>query len=83
MRVWRRMSAACAGVLLALAPMAVAAAEEGRALDPTQDWGKVMLVTFGGIAGVMLVAALGYLYRQRRHLIWGFQQPDESHDNSH
>lgn len=83
MRTRRLIYSMSAGALLALLPFVASAAEEGRTLERTQDWGQVMLFTFAGIAGIMLVATLGYLYRMRRHLVWDFQQPDGPHDSSH
>jgi hypothetical protein len=68
---------------LALLPVVAIAQEEGRTLERSEDWGQVVIVTIAGVAAIILVATLGYLYRTRRHLVWDFQQPEEPHGDSH
>lgn len=85
MRVWRRLVGLGAGAWLALLPViALAQEEEGRALEPTADWGTVMLLTFAGLAATMLLGTVIYLYRMRRNIVWDFQQTESPHeDGSH
>jgi len=77
-----RLVALLGGVLAALLPVA-AFAEEGRGLERPQDFGAVTLLTAAGVAAVLLVAALGYLYRRRRGLEWDFQRGDATESREH
>ena len=84
MRVSRGLIGAAAGVWVALLPALALAAEEGRILERSADWRPVMIVTLAGVVALLLVATLGYMYRTHRHIVWGFQQPEEPHgDDSH
>lgn len=60
------------------------AAEGGRALEAGDDTLRVALFTLAGLGGLLLVTAIGYLYRHERGLAWGFQKPDvAAHDDEH
>ncbi len=77
MTVLRRLAGIGLGVTLLTTPMiASAQAEASRALDTPDDFWKVVLLTALGIGGALMVATIGYLYRQKRSLAWEFQQPD-------
>jgi hypothetical protein len=76
----RRGLGLVAGAALAGLP-ALVSAQEGRALETGDDAVKVILVTVGAIAALFLVAALGWLYQQRRGLHWRFQDPDAPADH--
>ena len=72
---------------LAALPQRASAQELGsRALDSAPDLDAAVFGTIIGIAAVMVLATLGYLYRRERGLSWQFQQPDavvEHHDAAH
>jgi hypothetical protein len=80
MRRMRRAWGLVVGAAFALLP-AVATAQEGRALEPPGDSAMVILVTVGAIAALFVIAALGWLYQQRRGLHWPFQDPDPGADH--
>lgn len=84
MRAWRRVAGVGAGIWLAILPVAAFAQAETRAVERTDDWVPVMIVTFAAMIATMLIATLGYLYRRRRNLVWDFQQPEEAtHSDAH
>ena len=76
----RRIRGVCElllGLVLAAVPARVEAQESpGRALDASDDSAMVIAVTLGAITALFLLAALGWLYQQRRELHWPFQDPD-------
>lgn len=73
-----------AGLVVAALPLVAAAQEtQSRALPAATDWHVVMLVTGLAIAGILLVAGIGYLYRRERRLDWDFQKPDQPHAGGH
>lgn len=76
----RRVSAALAGAAFALLPALAAAQEQSRALGATDDFGRVAVFTLLGAGGILIVSALGYLYRRERDLGWEFQKPDAGDD---
>ena len=80
MRLVRQAWGLAVGAALAALPGAVAA-QEGRALEPGDDSMMVIAVTVGAILALFLVAALGWLYQQRRGLHWPFQDPDPGSDH--
>ena len=73
----RRLLVAGFAVALALAP-AVALAQDGgdRTGAAPGDLWRVVLMTALGLGILMVVAAVGYLYRRERGLAWDFQLPD-------
>jgi hypothetical protein len=79
--VRRRLMAMATGVGVAALP--VLAAAQDRAQDPPGDVGTVVLYTFLGLAGIFIVAGIGYLYRRERNIEWEFQRPDPPHDEHH
>ncbi len=84
MRILTRATAAGLGALLALLPaIALAQEEGGRALERGDDWGRVMILTFAALLGVMLLSTLGYLYRMKRNIVWDFQKPAPPRDDHH
>ncbi|MFA7296612.1 MAG: hypothetical protein WC211_05415 [Dehalococcoidia bacterium] len=82
MKTVRRTLSLATGGLLALAPAAAMAEGASRALPAAPDAFVVFSCTLAGLAGLMLVAALGWLYQQKRGLHWDFQA-DASHANDH
>lgn len=77
MDVRRRIGALGAGWSAAAVPLIARAADEGgRMLKPPGDSATVIMATVGALVAVMLVSALGYLYRRQRGLDWDFQRPD-------
>lgn len=70
------------GGLLALVPAMALAEDPSRALPVSADATMVFAYTAAAVGGVMLVAALGWLYQQKRGLHWDFQG-DASHGNDH
>jgi len=83
MRIVTRAAVVGLGGLLALLPAIASAQEDTRTLEPADDWGRVMLLTFAALLAVLLVATLGYLYRAKRNIVWDFQQPAEPHHDDH
>ncbi|MEZ4553577.1 MAG: hypothetical protein AB7L91_04760 [Dehalococcoidia bacterium] len=83
MNVLKRVLAAGSGALLALLPVIASAQEHTRVIERGDDWGQVMILTFGTLVAVMLLATLGYLYRMKRQLFWDFQRPAPPHDDHH
>jgi len=89
----RRVMAAVSGFILAVSMPALAFAAEGhgetsfeaasRSMDPSADWTTIMLVTGLSLAGLFLLATLGYMFRRERQLDWEFQKPDAPHDDHH
>ncbi|HJM74889.1 MAG TPA: hypothetical protein QGI71_03365 [Dehalococcoidia bacterium] len=79
----RKVSATLVGAAFALMPALVAAQEQSRALGATGDFWRVALFTLLGLGGVLVVAALGYLYRRERGLGWEFQKPDAGDGEVH
>ena len=78
-----RAVAVAVGVALAMMPaLAEAQGAGGRALGTADDFWKVGLLTALGVAALLAVAAIGYLYRRERGLAWEFQRPDpdDRHD---
>ena len=75
MRTARLVWGLVLGAVLAALP-AVVAAQEGRALETSEDSTMVIMVTIGAILALFLVAALGWLYQRRLGLHWPFQDPD-------
>jgi hypothetical protein len=82
MNTLRRALSLAMGGLLGLAPAVALAEEHSRALPVASDAFMVFATTLAGLAGLMLVAALGWLYQQKRGLHWDFQG-DASHGNDH
>ncbi len=86
MALLRQLAAAGVGAAVAAWP-ALAAAQSGnsRAIGAADDFWKVALVTAFGAGALLLVAAIGYLYRRERGLAWDFQLPDpeQQHDEEH
>ena len=72
----KRWLGSITGLLLAAFPAVALAAEEGRALDPPEDWTAVLLVTVVALLALALIGGIGYLYRRERGLDWDFQKPD-------
>ena len=83
----RWLLAAGFAVALALAPAVVLAQDGGdRTVEAPGDLWLVVLMTALGLGILMVVAAIGYLYRRERGLVWGFQLPDpdgDQHDQEH
>lgn len=80
----RKVTAALVGAAFALMPALVAAQEESRALSASNDFWQVALFTLLGVGAVLLLSALGYLYRRERDLGWDFQKPDTGdHGDAH
>jgi hypothetical protein len=72
------------GLMAASTPVSALAKGEGRALETADDMWRVALFTLAGVGGLLLVTAIGYLYRHERGLAWGFQKPDApEHDEEH
>ncbi|MBM4416357.1 MAG: LPXTG cell wall anchor domain-containing protein [Chloroflexi bacterium] len=83
-RAWRRVWAAAAGTALAAWPTLLRAQEEGgRTIERPEDALPVALLTAAGLLGLLLLAAIGFLYRRRRELDWDFQRPEPAHDEHH
>ena len=85
MAALRSVTAVALGSALAVLPAAAAAQEPGtRALETGADLWKVVLLTALGLAALLVIAAIGYLYRRQRALAWEFQKPDPpEHDEEH
>ena len=81
-RLRRTLPSVSVGVLAALTPV-LAYAQEGRALDASDDFGKVALVTLLVAGGILLLAGLGRLYQLQRGIRWRFQDPDAPTDGGH
>ena len=89
----RRVMAAVSGFILAVSMPVLAFAADGpsetsfeaasRATDPSGDWTTIMFVTVLSLAGLFLLATLGYMFRRERQLDWEFQKPDAPHDDHH
>ncbi len=88
----RRLIASVSGFVLALSAPALALAAEGpgttfeaasRSMDPSADWSTIVLVTALSLAGLFLLATIGYMFRRERGLDWEFQKPDAPHDDHH
>lgn len=80
----RWLRSAGAGLVAAVLPVFVSAtAEEGRALEGSDDFGTVALITLLAAGGVLLLATLGRLYQRQRGIRWRFQDPDSPHDGGH
>ena len=82
----RRLAAAGVGAAVAAWPVLAAAQGDGsRAVGVADDFWKVALVTVLGVGALLVVVAVGYLYRRERGLAWDFQLPDadEHHDDEH
>ena len=82
MALLRRLAAAGVGAAVAAWPvLAAAQGDSSRAIGVADDFWKVALVTAVGVGALLLVAAIGYLYRRERGLAWDFQLPDpDEHD---
>jgi len=77
MTALRRVVAVAVGVALGMTPALVAAqGASDRALGTVDDFWKVALLTALGVAALLAVTAVGYLYRRERGLAWEFQRPD-------
>jgi hypothetical protein len=80
----KRVRGLLAGLVAGALPLVAAAQEtQGRSLPAATDWHVVMFLTAAAIAGLLLVSAVGYLYRRERHLDWDFQKPDQPHAGGH
>lgn len=81
----RRVSSFLAGTVAALLVVMPTAAQQvaDRTVEPPADWAAVALWTLLATIGLFIVAAIGYLYRRERGLQWGFQQPDQPHEDDH
>ena len=76
----KRLRGLLLGLVVAALPLVAAAQEaQSRALPSATDWHPVMFLTAAGVAGLFLLAGIGYLYRRERHLNWDFQKPDQPH----
>ena len=78
----RALQSTSLGLLAALTPV-LAHAQEGRALEASDDFGKVALVTVLVAGGILLLAGLGRLYQLQRGIRWRFQDPDSPTDSGH
>ncbi len=80
----RKVTAALTGAVVALMPALALAEGESGALDAAGDFSRVALLTVLGVGGLLLVSAIGYLYRRERDLGWDFQKPDpDGHGEAH
>lgn len=86
----RLFSAAVTGATMALLPLLALAADpphggaaEGRGVPAPADMSMIVLVTLLALTALFVVLAVGYLYRQERHLDWAFQAPAVPHDDAH
>ena len=70
------------GGLVAFIPAGAFAEEASRTLPPASNALQVFAWTAAVLITAFSVAALGYLYEQRRGLHWDFQA-DASHANEH
>lgn len=86
----RRLIASVSGFVLALSAPAFSLAAEGpantfeaasRSTDPSADWFTIVLVTVLSLAGLFLLATIGYMFRRERGLDWEFQKPDAHHED--
>jgi hypothetical protein len=76
----KRVRGLLTGLAAAVLPLVAAAQEvQDRALPAATDWHMVMFLTAAVIAGLLVLAGIGYLYRRERHLDWEFQKPDQPH----
>ena len=64
-----------AGVVAALLPSLAAAEHPDPALDPPGDMATALLLVGLAVAAMMVLAAIGYLYRRQRGLHWDYQLP--------
>ncbi len=84
----RRIGAAMAGAGMALLPLVVLAEgtpaqTSSRALGVPQEMKTILVVATVALAGVLVTAGIGFLYRLRRNLDWAFQRPDPPADGHH
>lgn len=84
----RRIGAVISGAGAALLPLVAFAEGEpvkaaSRALGAPHDVKSIVIVTALALVGVLVTAAIGFLYRRERHLDWAFQRPDAPHDEHH
>ncbi|MDA0269662.1 MAG: hypothetical protein DWG83_00185 [Chloroflexi bacterium] len=84
-----RVMATITGAGFALLP-ALAIADDGpafeaagRAIETSGDVSMVVWGTVFAVIGLFVVTVLGYGYRQKREMRWGFQEPDAPHDDHH
>ncbi len=80
-RATSALTASAVAALIAAWPSMALASE--RALPRPDDTWLVAGVTVLGLLGVLVVAAIGYLYRRERGLEWEFQRPDEPPQDDH
>lgn len=73
-----RYVSAIVGLVFAVLPSSVIAAEDGRVLDRPADWSSVLVITLLVLLGLAVLGAIGYLYRRERGLDWDFQKPDST-----
>ena len=73
-----RYVSAIVGLMFAVLPASVPAAESGRVLERPADWGSVLVITVLVLLGLSVLGAIGYLYRRERGLDWDFQKPDST-----
>lgn len=82
-----RLSSITAGAAAAVAPtLARAAEEQGRILEPNENFGMIALVTLLTAGGILLLASLGRMYQRQRGIRWRFQDPDapaDAHESGH
>jgi uncharacterized membrane protein YidH (DUF202 family) len=81
-RLRRAFTSTSVALIAALAPV-LTHAQEGRALEASEDFGKVALVTLLVAGGILLLAGLGRLYQLQRGIRWRFQDPDAPTDGGH
>ena len=81
-RLRRALESASVGLVAALAP-ALVHAQEGRALEASENFGSIALVTLLVAGGILLLAGLGRLYQLQRGIRWRFQDPDAPTDGGH
>lgn len=76
----RVVLAAGLGAGLSLLPAVAGAQGVDRTLDTPDDALGVVALTALGVAALLLVSVIGYLYRRQRGLHWDFQVPEHVDD---
>lgn len=76
----RALLAAGLGAGLSSLPVVAGAQGTDRALDPPGDALGVVAFTALGVAALLFVSGIGYLYRRQRGLRWDFQVPEQRDD---
>jgi hypothetical protein len=79
-----RLAAGVLGATSAALPgLALAAEQQGRALEQNENFGMVAFITVATAGGILLLASLGRMYQRQRGIRWRFQDPDAPHDSGH